>query len=171
MNQKYFSGLNGLRFLAAFLVIFHHIAQYRNWLGLPNSWGNSAIDAMGHMPVSFFFVLSGFLITYLLMHEYDQTGTISVRFFYFKRVIRIWPLYFLIVLLALLITQSYAGSLFGVKNDPSAIKVILPLIAIFPNLLRVTFPNLVGGNQLWSIGVEEQFYLFWPILILLFRNA
>lgn len=166
---QYFLGLDGLRFLAASLVIIHHVEQYRHWMGLESLWGLNYIDALGHFPVSFFFVLSGFLITYLLLSEYSRKGSIDIKFFYLKRVIRIWPLYFLIVLISLSFTAGGIGLAFGAVSDEITwSKVILPLAFILPNVLRISFPQLVGGNQLWSIGVEEQFYLIWPVLILFF---
>jgi peptidoglycan/LPS O-acetylase OafA/YrhL len=104
----YFPGLNSLRFLAASAVVFHHVEQYKSWKGLPNIWGTDGvlgafIDALGHKAVSLFFVLSGFLITYLLLAEVAKTGTVSLRKFYIRRILRIWPLYYIIVLSAIFV--------------------------------------------------------------------
>ena len=96
-NIKLFPGLNSLRFMAAFLVLMHHSETIKSkhgivnfdWLGLFKNGGNA---------VTFFFVLSGFLITYLLLKERHKTATTSIKNFYLKRVLRIWPLYFLLVL-------------------------------------------------------------------------
>lgn len=87
-NDKiYFGGLNGLRFFAATAVIFHHIEQYKLWASVNGTYYASAftgdgllstiIQAFGHKAVSFFFVLSGFLITYLLLAETTKTGTVD----------------------------------------------------------------------------------------------
>ena len=62
-KRVYFKNLNGLRFFAAFAVILHHLEQYKYWAKLPSNWGNVTVDAFGHKAVSFFFVLSGFLIS------------------------------------------------------------------------------------------------------------
>lgn len=101
-NISFFEGLNSLRFFAAFLVVMHHSETIRKknglenfeWLGLFRNGGNA---------VTFFFVLSGFLITYLLLKENDQKKTVSVKNFYLKRVLRIWPLYFLLVVIGTLV--------------------------------------------------------------------
>ncbi len=167
-NIKHFPGLSILRFVAASLVIFHHIEQYKNWAGMSSSWGDNGVNQLGHLPVAFFFVLSGFLITYLLLKENGKFGTINFRTFYMRRILRIWPLYFVIVLIALLLVPSIVEDKFG--GDEPGTSSIVSLFLFMPNLLRITFPNLVGANQLWSVGIEEQFYLIWPVLIFIFRK-
>ncbi|WP_164891118.1 acyltransferase family protein, partial [Botryobacter ruber] len=69
MNKIYFPNLNGLRFIAAFVVIIHHMEQIKSLLGLQNYWSNPFISVVGKLGVVLFFVLSGFLITYLLLVE------------------------------------------------------------------------------------------------------
>ena len=101
-NISIFNGLNSLRFIAALFVLMHHSETIKRknglnnleWLGLFRNGGNA---------VTFFFVLSGFLITYLLLKEQDNTGEIKIKTFYLKRILRIWPLYFLIVLIGFII--------------------------------------------------------------------
>src|SRR5688572_14220839 len=102
-KRVYFKNLNALRFFAATAVIFHHVEQYKFLSGYLNAWGNTAIDALGHKAVSFFFVLSGFLISYLLFEEDKRKGEINVKHFYVRRILRIWPLYFLIVSICLFV--------------------------------------------------------------------
>src|SRR5688572_27055191 len=101
-KQKiYFPNLNGLRFIAAFLVIIHHIEQLKSFSNIDNYWGTVPfIDIIGKLGVVLFFVLSGFLITYLLLAEERSFKRISIVKFYIRRMLRIWPLYFLIILLA-----------------------------------------------------------------------
>src|SRR5215831_17781649 len=98
MNKPYLKGLNALRFLAAAFVIISHGQQSITKLGF-DKFSSLSVFNRGGDAVEFFYVLSGFLITYLLMGELDKTGTISIRSFYARRVFRIWPLYFLIVTL------------------------------------------------------------------------
>ena len=100
MNKIYFQNLNGLRFFAALLVIIHHIEQMKNSLGLENNWNLPVVLVIGKLGVILFFVLSGFLITYLLLEEERYTQTISIKDFYMRRILRIWPLYFLILLIS-----------------------------------------------------------------------
>ena len=164
-SKVYFPGLSALRFFAATLVIIHHVEQYKFWASQESVWGNPIVDSLGHQSVSFFFVLSGFLITYLLMVEYQKNGAISLPKFYWRRVLRIWPLYFLIVALALVIAPMSDRLGFGELSTELSIVSILSLVFILPNLLRVVNPTVLGANQLWSVGIEEQFYAFWPILI------
>jgi peptidoglycan/LPS O-acetylase OafA/YrhL len=168
-NISTFQGLNALRFIAAFLVVMHHsetikrkneIENYE-WLGLFRNGSNA---------VTFFFVLSGFLITYLLLKESGKTGDVKIKNFYIKRVLRIWPLYFLLI---------FIGT------------IGLPIIFHFfevPYIMPYTFeqswyyfvlflPGLVTfyfGHHflepLWSIGVEEVFYLFWAPFFKICKN-
>ncbi|WP_425390688.1 acyltransferase family protein [Ekhidna sp.] len=165
-RKTYFPGLHALRFFAATFVIFHHLEQYKSWAGHANVWGANVIDALGHQPVSFFFVLSGFLITYLLLVENEKTGQINIGKFYWRRILRIWPLYFVIVALALFVVPLFGSFAFeNFRNPLHATTAIVCLLLFLPNLLRLGFPNLLGANQLWSVGIEEQFYLFWPLLV------
>ncbi|HYG00965.1 MAG TPA: acyltransferase [Chryseosolibacter sp.] len=172
-KRIYFKNLNALRFFAAAAVIFHHIEQYKFLSGYSNVWGNTAVDALGHKAVSFFFVLSGFLITFLLLEEDKRSGEINVRNFYIRRILRIWPLYYLIVFLCLFVMPylfdlSIMGSQLLEKNFWLTAGLLL---LVLPNVMRTISPNLIGGNQLWSIGVEEQFYLVWPVLVKWFRTS
>src|SRR5258705_10300657 len=98
MNKTYLKGLNSLRFLAAAFVIISHGQQSIAKLGFDRFSGMTLFNRGGDA-VEFFYVLSGFLITYLLQGELERTGTISIKGFYMRRVFRIWPLYFLIVAL------------------------------------------------------------------------
>jgi len=176
-KKVYFSGLNGLRFIAATVVIFHHIEQNKYWLDFPSVWGQAGIvgnfvDALGHKAVSFFYVLSGFLISYLLLDENRKSGTINVGKFYVRRILRIWPLYYLLVVVAFL----FLPSILNMGDYPDQIatefRVILLVLYVFmlPNLARLTSQTVIGMNQAWSIGVEEQFYIIWPILVKRFKT-
>ena len=98
----HFPNLNGLRFIAAFLVFIHHSEQIKGVFGMPNYWKSiPAIFEIGKLGVHLFFVLSGFLITYLLFTEIDLASKINLKNFYVRRILRIWPLYFLLVFLGL----------------------------------------------------------------------
>ncbi len=165
MRNVYFPNLNGIRFLAAFGVIVHHVEQYKYILHEPNRWHIPFFEMVGKVCVVLFFVLSGFLITYLLLREREVTGRIAVRPFYVRRVLRIWPLYYLLAGLGLFVFPHVA--VFQLPYFTEAVhqhfyqKVAL-MALILPNLVTVPIP---GIYQLWSIGVEEQFYLIWPVLM------
>ena len=172
-KQKiYFPNLNGLRFIAAFLVIIHHIEQIKSRFKIENYWGEGGIafiGIIGKLGVVLFFVLSGFLITYLLLAEEHSFKKINIRQFYMRRILRIWPLYFLIIVLAFFVLPNfeiftYPG--FGKDIIYSNLLWKLILYAIFfPNLVITLFGIVPYASQTWSIGTEEQFYLIWPVLI------
>lgn len=167
--RVYFPNLNGVRFMAAFLVIIHHIEQFKSMYGLDNKWNSGFIQIIGEQGVSLFFVLSGFLITYLLLEEEKQTGTIKLKDFYVRRILRIWPLYFFIGFLALaVLPQIPAFIMPGFDLDVVYrhfwTKIIL-FVFFLPNLLPFLGGIIPYASQTWSIGTEEQFYLMWPLLI------
>jgi len=169
----YFPGLNGLRFFAAMAVAFSHVELMKQYHGMPNNYDAPAVYELGRLAVTFFFVLSGYLITFLLLTEKKATGTISVRAFYLRRVLRIWPLYFLLVVLAFFVFPHIG--LMRVP-EPSAqladnFRFTLPMFLLFlPQLALSTFAPVPFAEPAWSIGVEEQFYFVWPLLMRRFRS-
>ncbi len=170
-RKIYFPGLNGLRFWAAFLVILHHVEQFKLWQKMPNLFRNTFFEAIGHQGVSLFFVLSGFLITYLLLAEYEKTHHIAIKNFYIRRILRIWPLYYLIMIIGFFILPRFINiGPVAQLNEHFTIKVLL-FMFMLPNVLRVTEAPVVGANQAWSVGVEEQFYIIWPLLVRTFRKV
>jgi peptidoglycan/LPS O-acetylase OafA/YrhL len=165
----YFPNLNGLRFVAALLVIIHHIEQIKSIYSIENNWGSGVIQILGEQGVSLFFVLSGFLITYLLLEEEKQTGAIKLKDFYVRRILRIWPLYFSIGFLALVVLPRIplfimpgAGHDFIYRHLST--KIVL-FVLFLPNLLPYLGGIIPYASQTWSIGTEEQFYLMWPLLM------
>ncbi len=160
---KYFSGLNALRFFAAFLVVLHHAEQVKLKYGVFNLKEFSLFNN-GGLAVTFFFVLSGFLITFLLLKEHAKKNTISIRKFYIRRILRIWPLYFLLVLIGTIILPlilSFIDTQFELNY--SFYDVFLYYVFFTPFMVNILF----GGGllePLWSIGVEELFYIYWAPL-------
>jgi peptidoglycan/LPS O-acetylase OafA/YrhL len=174
-KQKiYFPNLNGLRFIAAFLVIIHHIEQLKSISNITPNWSHIPfIVIIGKLGVVLFFVLSGFLITYLLLTEEYSFKTISVRKFYIRRILRIWPLYFLVVILALFVLPDiHLFTLPGFEKEVIHknffLKVFLYAV-FFPNLVYA-FAIVPYASHTWSIGTEEQFYLVWPVILKYFRK-
>ena len=167
---KYLKGLNTLRFFAAFFVIISHGNISLIKLGIYGT-GNWPFLNRGEDAVNFFFTLSGFLITYLLLLEIKKTGTISIKQFYLRRVFRIWPLYFLVVAIGFFIfTILYKRVMHGSSYFTfNTFQGLLCFLFFLPNYMAVNYQ--VGLlYPLWSIGVEEQFYLFWAPLVKLFRK-
>lgn len=169
MNNIYFKNLDGLRFIAFFAVFCFHIGYL-----LPLSQNSSALSILTHNllfnqgenGVSFFFVLSSFLITYLLLEE-KKGGGINIYFFYIRRIARIFPLYFLIIILGFFIIPYF----FSKTSQPIVINeniyYYLAFIGNFDqlNLLSDGVQNNRIISVLWSLAVEEQFYLIWPITL------
>ncbi len=168
-TSLFFPNLNGVRFIAAFWVIVHHIEQFKEKFGYDNQlFYTRFIRLIGPLSVFLFFVLSGFLITSLLLVEKERTNTINIKSFYMRRVLRIWPLYYLTVFLGLIILPqipylSIAGETEIIKVNFTE-KLILYLL-ILPNIVTGVFKHIPYLSQNWSIGVEEQFYYFWPWVI------
>jgi peptidoglycan/LPS O-acetylase OafA/YrhL len=142
-------GLDGIRALAIGLVLFSHSVTYGSFTHLA-SFGLVA----GPAGVAVFFVLSGFLITNILLREEERTGCISLRLFYLRRALRLFPALWLYLLVVSLIWL--AGYL------PHH-----PWHSFVSSLLYVR--NLVGRghetDHLWSLSIEEQFYLLWPLVL------
>ena len=166
-DSVYLPGLNALRFFAAFLVIVTHVELLKGQLGFSNSLKFLEQFNLGGLGVYFFFVLSGFLITYLLIHEKEKTGTIKIKAFYIRRLLRIWPLYYFIILLAFFILPNFEMMeipwLQQFYHSNFIVNLVLFLLML-PNLALALNPAIAHAGQLWSIGVEEQFYLIWPVL-------
>jgi peptidoglycan/LPS O-acetylase OafA/YrhL len=170
----YFPNLNGIRCIAAMLVIIHHIEQFKSLFSIENFWGKSPfIEIVGHLGVVLFFVLSGFLITYLLLIEEKSTNDINIRDFYIRRVLRIWPLYYLIISISLFVLPyipffEIPGYPKDVVHENLALKIIL-YFTFFANI-ALNVGVVPYASQSWSIGIEEQFYLIWPVIIKKFKK-
>jgi peptidoglycan/LPS O-acetylase OafA/YrhL len=160
--------LDGLRFYAFLGVFVCHTLPfeaefYRN-LHLPMPWVWGAAVKAGAAGVDLFFALSAFLITSLLIKEREETGDISLKFFYLRRILRIWPLYFLVIGLGIVLSHTMvnqhlpwyyvAGYLFFVGNW---------VHAVFGRPESIAFP-------LWTVSIEEQFYLIWPVIVKTFER-
>ena len=171
-KRVYFPNLNGVRFIAALMVVIQHTEEAKIKIGFPTSFSEES--ELGQIGVTLFFVLSGFLITYLLQSEKQSSGTISLRNFYTRRILRIWPLYFLIVLLGFWIIPEFIPVLWDKASSANLSKhftaQLLLDIFFMPNAAIILFPPILYVSQIWSIGVEEQFYLIWPLLMKYFRN-
>ncbi|MDB5275833.1 MAG: acyltransferase [Ferruginibacter sp.] len=147
--HKQLPNLDSVRAIAALIVVFSHIELQKQELGLANI--RPVVRYFGSIGVTIFFVLSGFLITYLLFKEHTSKTKINITSFYFRRILRIWPLYFMVLLFGVFV---YPGN---VDNAGIVFSVFfLPNIAFMLGKL----PGLI--DPIWSLGVEEQFYLFHP---------
>jgi peptidoglycan/LPS O-acetylase OafA/YrhL len=161
--------LDCLRFFAFFAVFVHHTvpheADYYAARHIPLGTFVASAARAGSFGVDLFFLLSAYLITELLFREKEQFGAVHLRSFYVRRMLRIWPLYFLGVLIGAVLPLI----------DPDQ-KFPLRYVAAFL-LLAGNWMISLGGfpqsvmNPLWSVSFEEQFYLIWPTLISRARRA
>jgi len=168
-QKPYFENLDVLRFVAAFAVVIFHLGRdIQDWFAQykVHAWFQyvTKITDKGALGVNFFFVLSGFLITYLMLWELKSSGGFSYKKFLIRRTLRIWPLYFLIVALGFfifpLLIQDYS-------TEHSASWYLL-FLSNFDEIRVGAFDSINFLTSPWSIAVEEQFYVVWGLLGLLF---
>lgn len=155
-----------MRFMAASFVIVAHTEMFKSIYGLPNFVEYSNLLNFGGLGVYFFFVLSGFLITYLLLEEKERYGKINLKAFYVRRILRIWPLYYLMVLLGFFVFPQISFLEVGYLNGQFLLQKwenFWLFMLMSPNIAFSFMEAVPHIGQLWSIGVEEQFYLLWPV--------
>ena len=152
-GRLYLPCLNGIRAIAALSVLFSHMwSPFGEW-GVETSpfhipWPQG--------PVTTFFVISGFLITYLLMNEVGQTGDVSIGKFYMRRILRIWPLYYGYLVLALIVVAAFKGEINGAAW----------FYTFFSgNISHAIGIGIIPLYHFWSLGVEEQFYAWYPWMV------
>ena len=158
--------LDILRFIAFFGVFLFHSAGYsvefykQHHVPLLVAEILNAAIGGGKYGVNLFFALSSYLITDLLIREREQYGSLDVRFFYLRRILRIWPLYYFILVITILVPFFDPDREFGLRY-------VLPFMLLSGNWAFVAFggPNRVAASPLWSVSVEEQFYLLWPPVV------
>jgi peptidoglycan/LPS O-acetylase OafA/YrhL len=156
----YFSQLDSLRFLAFMLVFWSHtVGQLaENLIETPYFNMYLPISRTGEYGVHIFFVISGFLITYLLISEHNQAGKINIKNFYLRRILRIWPVYYLAMILGIFVLPNLLSSF----HFCGSYWMNLTFLNNFNALQNNTCfsPNITVS---WSVAIEEQFYLFWPL--------
>jgi peptidoglycan/LPS O-acetylase OafA/YrhL len=156
--------LDVLRFCAFFLVFIHHHfsyvpAQYNPHLGRWFAIGVSTISAAATYGVDIFLALCSYLITELLLREKARTGTVDVKWFYIRRILRIWPLYFFFLALALATNGL-------IPKERVSIKAVVAFLLFSGNWWMMSGLRAVSViNPLWSLSVQEQFYFAWPPLV------
>lgn len=152
-KRLYLPGLNGIRAVAALTVLFGHMwSPFGDWgIGEPPfhiPWPDA--------PVTTFFVISGFLITYLLMNEIGKTNDVSIGKFYMRRILRIWPLYYGYLVLALIAVAAFKGEI----NNAAW------FYGFFSgNISHALGIGIIPLYHFWSLGVEEQYYAWYPWMV------
>ncbi len=185
-RDAYWPQLDGLRAAAFIMVYLQHMGKIKGdfpaW-ATPLLYTMESLLSWCWLSVDIFFALSGFLITHLLLAEKAQFGDISFKQFFCRRALRIWPLYYIVLLYACVIAPLMQAQ----QVDPAIyseflLKQGLPLLffggnysLIFTNVLMhytayIILPVIYLLIPLWSVAVEEQFYLTWPLLLKVLRT-
>ncbi len=151
LRNQHYPSLDGLRGVAILLVIFAHLQLSTNFL-------YSAIFS-GPLGVLIFFVLSGFLITTLCIREKVTTGTISLKNFYVRRVLRILPVAYLYLVVICVLNQ-----VFNLKIHYISLLGSMLFLQDFTSYFRKYYSSWYTGHY-WSLSVEEQFYLLVPFIL------
>ena len=155
-HTDYLPGLEGLRAFAVLAVIFYH-------LDIPGLFSS------GFLGVDIFFTVSGFLITAQLIRQFQKDGTIAIGNFYLKRARRLFPAVLVLLVFCVLVTEWFVSDAAGrTRSD------LLPALFYFSNWWQIfseqSYFEMSGRpallQHLWSLAIEEQFYIVWPLLLL-----
>ncbi len=194
-ERVYFPELDGMRFIAFLLVFLFHrgvpwalltrsfqtVADAVNycllytgvsWWSLSNEFGRTVtrrLQENGGFGVQLFFILSGYLIATLLLREEARFGRIALRAFWIRRILRIWPLYYLVVVIGFFVLPPLQTP-FYVPDYLSMLRIHLVPFLLFLGNWSMVLINPIPSDSLsvlWSVCVEEQFYLVVPLFIAL----
>lgn len=153
-NTNYFASLNGLRAIGILAVIWHHTVG--TIIGMPTLFSN------GFQGVTLFFSISGFLITTLLLREKDKNKNINLKEFYIRRSLRIFPLYYFILFLYVLLVIFLEKD---VRLSKDFFKNLISFLTYTSNwFVSLNLDSKVIFYFAWSLAAEEQFYLLWPAI-------
>jgi peptidoglycan/LPS O-acetylase OafA/YrhL len=158
--------LDVLRFFAFVMVFLSHVVPgdeaFFGQLHVPRAAADLIIGmaAGGAFGVDLFFALSSFLITTLLLRERSECGAIDVPSFYVRRILRIWPLYFVFLFIAIPLLR------YAMPDEHMPVKYIVAFALLSGNWACAAwgYPHSVA-SPLWSVSIEEQFYLSWPLIM------
>lgn len=159
-DRVHFQTFDSLRFLSFLLVFLHHSP-------IPATHFLHKISQAGGIGVSFFFVLSGFLITYLLILEkLNSKNNISLPKFFKRRILRIWPLYYAMVFFAF--CTPYILKILHLSSSDEGYEpqwfFTLTFLENYVMMYTNSFPNVSPLRVLWSLCIEEHFYIIWGIV-------
>jgi peptidoglycan/LPS O-acetylase OafA/YrhL len=174
-NKIYFDNLDALRTIACFIVMASHMSVQNTFHLIADTYVvNHVIGLLtsGGTGVSVFFVLSGFLISFLLFKEKEKRP-INIKHFYLKRVLRIWPLYLALGIYAFGIYPFKEDLLHIDMNYANSLAYYSTFLSNFDMLNILADDAKIGLKMVsvtWSVSIEEQFYLIWPLLFFLNRR-
>lgn len=189
LNKKpvHFVKLDALRFMAAFMVVFAHAYDgWTGWFGIPGklasdadpkqfSWFGGHLNNFVHnfnVGVDIFFLISGFLITFLLIKEKTEKEKINIPAFFLRRVLRIWPLYYFIIAICFFWFVPWLHDEYVRLNIAPPVVNYKPELFFYDNFHKLTIQQTDPDHvwmfpfaHFWSISIEEHFYLVWPFLV------
>lgn len=174
-NTKFrFENLDSIRTIAFFSTFLAH-AFYSESDEVLNSGGFQFAIALREyfsFGVPVFFVLSGFLITYLMLKEQTEFNSFSLKNFYMRRILRIWPVYFSVLLIGFIGFPLLYDVLLKLDYVETANPIYyITFLSNFDQINSNALPFGVGLGPTWSVSIEEQYYLIWPVLILFFKRT
>ncbi len=158
-QRRYFHTFDALRFMAVFLVFLTHsplssipFIQY--------------FKKSGGIGVQFFFVLSGFLITYIILYEKKTKGKLSFRKFFMRRILRIWPLFYAMIAVAFLTPHLLDLLDWSYSNEGYEPNWLISCLFLenYKMMFSGELPNVSPLTVMWSLCIEEHFYLLWGIV-------
>ncbi len=171
-KEMYFSNLDALRFISFLFIFWGHALDTESVI-VKNSDLYAVLKnyvyILGKTGFSFAFVLSSYINTWVILEERESSGKYHPLQFYIRRALRIWPLYFLMIFVCFVFFPLIKMA----ANEPFAIDTpAWPFLVFVGNFYMIEhgFPYLPALSVLWSVSVEEQFYLLWPWLLLLFHR-
>ena len=170
-KAKYFKELNSLRFIGFIGIFFGHVF-FSNSPEIINSKLYATVfnygKILGFISIDSFFVLSSFLITWKALEEIKFTKKFQFKNFLIRRSLRIWPLYFFIVFIGFLLEYLKSHYFFESEKLPSLWNFVLFILNY--DIIENGYNFLFFMVFMWSISVEEQFYIFWAITIKWFNK-
>ena len=154
-SGKYVPQLDGVRAVCIIFTVIHHMPGKPDWIN-------------GTVGVDIFFALSEWLITSMLLSEADRSGKINLAAFYIRRVARIAPMYYMTLLLYI-IASIIVIKIRNYTSDWDQLKIAIPWYATFNSEYRPLSAGDIAGHS-WTLGVEEKFYLIWPLIFAATRS-
>jgi len=160
-TKQHFHTIDALRFFAFFKVFMFHFPVVGD---LPVY---RFFTRNGGIGVEFFFVLSGFLITYILVFEKKQLGFLNLKRFFFRRALRIWPLFYFILGVAYI--APFLLDMLGIASSDAGYtpdwRYSFFFLENYKMIFTGSFPDISPLGVMWSLCIEEHFYIFWSVLL------
>jgi peptidoglycan/LPS O-acetylase OafA/YrhL len=154
--------IDGIRALSIIMVLLGHASQT-----MPKEITSNfffKLISNSTLGVNIFFVISGYLITKLLIIEYRKSGRINIKYFYIRRLLRIFPIFYIYLFVLIILKETVVSNIFNSYQD------LLPAGLYLWNYKHILYDNIIVGNgtwflgHFWSLSMEEQFYLIWPFV-------